>query len=413
MFGVNTCSYEVLVKKNQLWNVYAVFTQDEQNTAINFARDLVLDGKTDAVRVVRSVHTRLGQDIRLEVFRDSWKKTQTSFKITGDGKGLPVCQTVDELLAFQSRWGLSRILRDYLTKNQITVTELLHVQLYQKKAESQNKLISNVVSRISNAQAQEMGQDVKARGEEIICLLEILKRKTTKVTEMRPKLPRFDPRQLDELSGTLERHFGENDKDFAFLSLLSEYLMGSKTLAVKLEHLSLMAIVAPAGKHKALFDGIIADCLSFPSLVADVFPASPNRASGLFLLADFITCRLKEHEIPEYNMALKALYRLHRYGSMEQSLEMLLHRLVKEVGSARMLDDRIPDHEASLFEELIKRVRYPDGSWIGGNRMIEAMAEQRQVHRQRMLSRRGIHDSAAAFAKKKKTPPSNIADKLS
>src|SRR5882672_9384804 len=100
---------------------------DSRETAIQLARKVMEEGKATAVRVVKETfHRETGDYMSLTVFEDGKVAvTKKSKKIDDVDNPMP-CFKPDDLYSYHARTTTARILGEWLARQRLTVTELIH-----------------------------------------------------------------------------------------------------------------------------------------------------------------------------------------------------------------------------------------------------------------------------------------------
>jgi len=109
--------------------------------------------------------------------------------------------------------------------------------------------------------------------------------------------------------------------------------MGISSLSGRLEKLLEMATEAPEGEARVALDDMIADALSFPSIIQDMVAASQNRAVAIGRLADVVTGRFAPAPGERVDPILTNFVKLRGEIGLDRSTGVMLDWVIREVAS--------------------------------------------------------------------------------
>lgn len=133
------------------WKLHEIAQLREE--AVNTARILLQTGHASGVKVVKeSYDSQNGDYLSLKIFEDGHNKTSVDPDADDLPQSLP-CFKPDDLYSYHARATITRLLSDYLARQKITVTELIHRADALENFEATGTLYQHAIQRIAVAQA--------------------------------------------------------------------------------------------------------------------------------------------------------------------------------------------------------------------------------------------------------------------
>ncbi|MFV3076399.1 hypothetical protein [Niveispirillum fermenti] len=396
LFGVSFWdrkrTYEVFLQKEGRWQLHVLC--DDEKDAIDEARHLLMTGKTLGVKVVR--HRTLSSLVSSEtvVYEATANppKDKPLTVLTPFGE-VALCRTVDDLFTADGRRTIGQVLRDYLTRVNLSPTELLHSYSHLRKLGEVQGLVNAGLHRVAAAQAGTMGVPAKERLQVLDGLVTQAQQKARAFAAERAGYPDCKGGDLGPLSGFILDKVGMDHHDYVLAALISVWLFEQRSLLAKVE---VLAAVAQQNLENGLVrqvDAILADMLSFATVVQELFAPNPNLGTALMQMGAVILCRKAAVERLT-NPSLRMIAELIRQGHLPQSQGALAERLLREIGSDRPLDQRAPDQEGALLDQLVASLTGDDGTILGGDSTHKSVERRRLRQRQELLRAQGLHSVA-------------------
>jgi hypothetical protein len=391
-------AFEISCLSEGRWTIDCVVHDEEE--AVNYGRTLLRAGECEEIRIVRHRTGPTGFTVETEILREvAPRDKKASVALAGDPDQVPVCQHSEALYGIDARLAVGKLMRRYLEQEGITATELMHVWPYMRRLDDKaGQLVAAAMYRVSESQAKILGIGPKER---LATLQRWIAKAMERVREfdfVRRKVP-FDLADLEHSMRRLDAAIGDGQRQFGLTAQLSYQLLGTGSLAGRLEKLLEMAEGAKEAHLFETLDGMIADALSFPSIVNDMLAALPNRAAGITRLADVVTGRFAPGPGERVDPVFSRFVKLQGERPLPISSVIMLDWLIREVGRDKPLDRHNPDGDDALLQKLLPRLRDDKGALLGGVRMQEAIGAFRLGQRQRVLRGMGMHDQANELAK--------------
>lgn len=381
--------YEVFFLHEGRWLLEVV--TDDEGTAIATARKALGSGKTLSARVVRQRSMLNGFTTEAVVFEETVEATEKPVAVLSPLLPTPLCETAYDICGDAGRQVVGQVLREYLSRNSLTATELLHGWSHARRIQDKGGLVTAAIHRTASAQATTSGTPVKDRVKVLIDLVDEAMRMGRDFASERKRLPLFEGRGIAEYADRVRGKVEPDRHDYVLRSLLTLWLFEIRSLAGKLE--AVLALMGEAGVEAPLMrllDGIAADTLIFADVIQELFGARSNLGEFLCALADLLQGREGGGLSP---MAV-TLAGLISDGRATACRDILTLRLVQEVASDKPLDKLNTTAEGMLVDRLARALTLESGETFGGERVQKAISARRLRHRQSVLRAQGLHSIA-------------------
>lgn len=387
-------SYEVHVRRDGRWSIEACF--DDQESAERLARAEISAHGAEEVKVLK-YRPFAGFEVEISVFhRKAAEVKEGAMMLGGGADGAPLCRDTADLYGFDARMVMARLLRVFLDKHQITVSELLHGWVYARRLDEQGNLLRAAIGAVVRWQGDALGADVKERSRVLTGLVETALARTRNFNAERKQLPPFDWGDLARTSRRLGYEAGEDQHDFTFLAQLTEALQGCGGLLAKQEKLLDPWEDCADSRVAGLLQGVVADTLASVEALRELLGPQPSLAASLATLGDLLLGRPPALDGAPVSPLLTRIGRMIGEGRAPDCRVMLLARLRASLEGEQPLDRRSPEQEGLLIGMLEQRLLGPDGRMLGGGDMARALTRRAVRHRQALLRGQGMHDVADA-----------------
>lgn len=386
-------SYEVHVRRDGRWSIEASF--DEQQSAELLARAEISARGAEEVKVLK-YRPFAGFEVEVCVFHRKAAEIKEGYMMLGGGaEGAPFCRDASDLFRFDARVVIGRLLRLFLEKNQIVVSELLHGWAYARRLEEQGNLLRAAVGAVSRWQADALGMDGKERNAALLGFADVISGRLRSYNAQRKKLPPLDWGDMPRARRRIIGEVGEADGDFFFMAQLTEWLQGGGGVA-KLEKLLERWDDAEDPQIASRLEVFIADSLGSVEILRELLGPQPNLAAGLATLANLLFGRPPTMDEAPVSPLLARIGRRIAEGRAPEGRAMLVERIRASLAGDQPLDRRDQENEPKLIGMLEQRLLGPDGKIIGGSEVAKALTRRALRHRQSLLRGMGMHDVADA-----------------
>src|ERR1700712_6034143 len=133
------------------WTLHDV--RNDRDSAVMLAQNLMADEKATGVKVVKETYNDdTGDFLTLKIFEDGHNQVKIAPAQEDAPHALP-CFKPEDLYSYHARQTMSRLLTDFLSRNKITITELIHRADMLEKLEATGTLYQHAIQKVAVAQA--------------------------------------------------------------------------------------------------------------------------------------------------------------------------------------------------------------------------------------------------------------------
>lgn len=356
-------SFEIQVMADKHW-VVAQFADDEEK-AKAFADNLLQKGNHTAVRVVRDFRRLDGlhTETVIQEKTTTLRAPVVDVSLSAISEA-PVCTQLADFFNPPARLTMGKLVRKYLDEVVVTPTELLHCAAEMKRFADKGSLLFSAIDRVSTLQALTTGEDAKVRRDLLSQSWDQLVARGRKFAARKVAVPKSLSNVLAEVEKGGEEH------PYLCLATMSLRLLETRSWLGKLDILITWTTETTALPIIAMIDGIIADIVVSAQLIQDLLGFQANLGAALISL-----CNLAEGKAEPAKFSSEifpALNALMAKGQMRQARDVLLGRVVRELGGGNPLSRNEPKQEFEVFCKVLHRVIGHKGV-LGGGAMAEAI----------------------------------------
>ncbi len=380
--------YEVMAYYDKRWVIDCIM--EDEDHAIERARNLLLDEKNEQVKVVRQRSMQTGFTTEKAVFEQARPpKNKKEIGLSGSINAAPACNSIEDLFALDARVIVNRIFREFLDKLVITPSELLHNYGYIKKLDATGNLITGAVFQVAQAQANAGQGAVKERVNALFKLVDEAKILARDTLAERKRLPVLEEKQFGLLCRRAAARFEPHERGYMIMTALTNYLAGSQSWGQKLEQLGKLFADDVDDEGAGFLDGVIADVLGAGAMVQEILGPQPHLGAALGLLADISLARI-EPPPPRASESLKLLAALIGTRGLPASRRVLFDRLKREIKGTKPLQRGDLNAEREELARLEEKLRDGKGEPVGGAEIAQAFANRREEIRKAHLRKVGV-----------------------
>ena len=147
--------------------------RSDRDSAILLAQSLMASEKATGVKVVKETYNdETGDYLTLKIFEEGHNEVKVSVAQEDAPHALP-CFKPEDLYSYHARATIRRLMPDFLARNKITVTELIHRADMLEKLEATGTLYQHAIQKVAVAQAASttttrVQQIVKSLNDELV-----------------------------------------------------------------------------------------------------------------------------------------------------------------------------------------------------------------------------------------------------
>jgi hypothetical protein len=325
------------------WTLHEVVSS--RDVALTMAQELMAGEKATGVKVVKETYNdETGDFLTLKIFEEGHNQMKVAPAQEDAPHALP-CFKPEDLYSYHARATMSRLLIDYLSRNKITITELIHRADMLEKLEATGTLYQFAIQKVAVAQAATTSTGVQ---QIIKSLNELTTQAFHRVYRDQRKgiFPNPESHQFADLARSLS---GQGNAAYVFNGALARHLKEAKGWDEKvLMLITIMENPPPEEEPRKLvlssIDAILAEVLGGSAALHDLMGPAVNLGQAL---NNLVTLFLgKEPEAEARGKGLAALTHHFAADNLPEARTAVANRVIAEFKSSKRL---CPD---SLVEEL-------------------------------------------------------------
>jgi len=325
------------------WTLHEVVSS--RDVALTMAQELMAGEKATGVKVVKETYNdETGDFLTLKIFEEGHNQMKMAPAQEDAPHSLP-CFKPEDLYSYHARATMSRLLVDYLSRNKITITELIHRADMLEKLEATGTLYQFAIQKVAVAQAATTTTGVQQ-------IIKSLNELTTQAfhrvyrDQRKGLFPNPESDQFAELARSLA---AQGNAAYVFNGALARHLKEAKGWDEKVLMLITIMENAPTEDEPrklvlSSIDAILAETLGGSAALHELMGPAENLGQAL---NNLVTLFLgKEPEAEARGKGLAALTHHFAADDLPEARTAVANRVIAEFKSSKRL---CPD---SLVEEL-------------------------------------------------------------
>jgi hypothetical protein len=335
--------YEILrrVGAKGGWTLHDV--RAEREGAIEMALGLMKSEKATGVKVIKETYNdETGDYLSLKIFEEGHNQVKIPPAQEETPHALP-CFKPEDLYSYHARATIRRLMPDFLARNRITVTELIHRPDMLEKLEATGTLYQHAVQKVAVAQAASTTTPVQHI---VKSLNELATQAIQRVYRDQRKglFPAPQPQQFADLARKL---VAQADGAYIFNAALANHLKDARGWDEKVQLLLTVMEGAPAedGPRKLVLssvDAIMAEVMGGSAALHELMGHADNLSEALAQLVELFLGRAPR----DAKGGLSMLTQHFAADDLAEARTAVADRIVAEFKSTKRL---VPD---SVVEEL-------------------------------------------------------------
>ncbi|OSQ30007.1 hypothetical protein [Thalassospira sp. MCCC 1A03138] len=361
-------TFEVRVQRGDRWIIHSTF--DVEREALSEAEKL-LKTKVSAVRVVRDWERAGGRHVEKVILEKAGSSD-------GDDQDVrishiddaPLCDSDGDLMQFESRATINRLLRKYFDHEILTPSEVMYNYQNLRKLMFHDTLMPTAVDKVAGIHARATDGDHMAAMDKIHGAIDQLAARAREVEKV--DLPAFENTTISEVRDEIRRLKLAEDTDFLTMVAFTRALSANRSWVGKLD---LALQVKGDEKDEAarkILDDVVTDILGSPVALKELLGSSSSFGEAIILHIDLAMGRARGNSGAADDV-LELLNPLFGSGLLSDAQSAMFDYIVRELRSPNTLINRenAPDPMVGILDRLIseKGVSY-DGP------MVAALAER-------------------------------------
>ena len=349
------------------WILHDVATL--RDNAIRMAEELMADQRATGVKVVKETYSPdTGDYLTLKIFEEGHTKLKTDAAAEDVPHALP-CFKPDDLYSYHARATMARLLCEFLARQKLTVTELIHRADALERLEATGTLFQHCVQKIAVAQAASTTTSVQ----QIIKNLNDLTSKAISRVYRDARRKYFPVAQPGQFGALAEKLAEESDGLYLLNGALARHLGEAKNWNEKL--LSLLALMRELPGEGAgrtlLFDAIgvlVAEVLNGAAALHELIGETENLGAALLVLVELFLGRLPEDEAKHEGLTLLA--RHFHADALPDARAAVARRITAELRSVRRLCPNSLVDELKALRRIANKLVLGEGKYLSHEDII-------------------------------------------
>jgi hypothetical protein len=323
------------------WTLHDV--RSDRDNAIEMAQGLMKSEQATGVKVVKETYNdETGDYLTLKIFEEGHNQVQIPVAQEDAPPALP-CFKPEDLYSYHARSTIRRLMPDFLARNKITVTELIHRADILEMLEATGTVYQHAIQKIAVAQASATSRPVH----QIVKSLNDLATKAMQRVyrdQRKGLFPTPRPDQFGELAAKLAT---QGDGAYIFNAALANHLKDANGWDEKVQLLLTVMESAPSADEPrklvlSSIDAIMAEILGGSAALHELIGHAENPAEALAKLIEMFLGRAPR----DAKGGLCMLTHHFAKDDLAEARTAVADRIVAEFKSTKRL---VPD---SLVEEL-------------------------------------------------------------
>lgn len=349
------------------WTLHDVAISRE--SAIQMAQQLMADEKATGVKVVKETYNDdTGDYLTLKIFEDGHNQVKLDVAADDVPHALP-CFKPDDLYSYHARTTMARLLSDYLARQKLTVTELIHRADALEKLEATGTVYQHAIQKIAVAQAASTNTPVH----HIVKSLNDLSTKAMQRVyrdELRNYFPKAEAGKFAALAKTIT---GEPDKSYLLNGAIARYLAPAKGWNDKM--LRLLDILKEAQDDSATSDVLLnavdsigAEILNGSAALHELIGESENLGVAMFTLMDIFLGKTSA----DARSGIAAVTKQFAKDNLPEARTAVANRILAELKSVKRLCPNSLIDELKTLRAIANKLVLGQGKYLSHEDLIAA-----------------------------------------
>jgi hypothetical protein len=349
------------------WTLHDV--RSDRETSLTLAKELMASEQATGVKVVKETYNDdTGDYLTLKIFEDGHNQMKVAPAQEEAPNALP-CFKPDDLYSYHARATMGRLLSDYLARNKVTITELIHRADLLEKLEATGTLYQHAIQKVAVAQAANTSVPVQ---QIIKSLNELTTQAFNRVyrDQRAGKFPDPESHQFAELAQKL---YGQGDSSYLFNGALARHLKEAQGWDQKVLMLIRIMEQAPAeeGPRKLVLnsvDAILAEILNGSAALHELLGRAENLGQALNNLVTLFLGKPAENG----GEGLAALTDHFASDTLPEARTAIANRIVAEFKSNKRLCPEFMVDELKTLRAMANRIVMGVGKYLSHEDLIAA-----------------------------------------
>jgi hypothetical protein len=361
--------YEVFrrVGAKGAWTMHEV--TGDRHRALTLAQELMATDQATGVKVVKETYNEeRGDYLTLKIFEDGRNEMKEA-AAKEEPPQAPPCFKPDDLYSYHSRQTMGRLFIDFLSRNRITITELIHRADLLQKLEATGTVYQHAIQKIAVAQASSTAMPVQ----QIIKSLNDLATQALQRVYRDQKKGLFPNPHVHEFAELAAKLAAQGDAAYVFNGALARRLKdcegwNGRVLALLQILQKAPAEDAPRALVLSSIDAIMAEILAGSAALHELIGGAENLSEALNCLVELFL----GNATGDNREGLAPLAARFTADELPEARTAIAGRIVAEFKSAKRLCPNSLVEELKALRRLANRVVTGVGKYLSHEDLIAA-----------------------------------------
>jgi len=365
-----------------VWSLHDV--RSDRDSAIEMAQGLMKTEKATGVKVVKETYNDdTGDYLTLKIFEEGHNQVKVPVAQEATPHALP-CFKPEDLYSYHARSTIRRLLPDFLARNKVTVTELIHRPDLLEKLEATGTLYQHAIQKVAVAQAANTATPVQA----IVKGLNELATQAIQRVYRDQRKGLFPNPRADQFGQLAEKLGTQGDASYIFNAALANHLKDAKGWDEKVHMLLTVMESAPAaeGPRKLVLssvDAILAEVMGGSAALHDLLGHAETLAESLDHLVETFLGRAPK----DAKGGLSMLTKHFAADDLAEARTAVADRIVAEFNSTKQLMPDSVVEELKALRRLANKVVLGVGKYLSHEDLVAAFTlRSKRLVNQEILS---------------------------
>ncbi len=351
------------------WKLHDVISH--RDAALTLAQELMTEGGATGVKVIKETYdSETGDYLTLKIFEDGHNQSKVEPAAEDVPSTLP-CFKPDDLYSYHARATMARLLTDYLARQKMTVTELIHRADALEKFEATGTIYQHAIQKIAVAQASSTKKPVQ---QIIKDLNELVTKAINRVyrDERKNYFPDVAPGQFRALADKLA---DDSDGSYVLNGAIAKYLAQATGWNDKLVRLLGILEQGKDGSPGAALvlsatDGIAAEILNGSAALHDLIGTHDNLGDALTTLIHLLLGQKRPEKYATNGVAV--LTRHFAADDLPAARTAIANRIMAELKSMKKLSGDSMLEEIAMLRRIANKLVLGQGKYLSHEDLIAA-----------------------------------------
>ena len=354
-----------------------VEAMEDRQAALDRARLMLEEGQAAAVRVVKETfQSSTGDYMSLTIFEGGHTEVKKKNTKVEEIENMSPCFKPDDLYSYHARMTMTRILGEWLGRQKLTVTELIHSASALEKFEATGTTFQHAIQKVAVAQAADSESSVSQIVKQLNELCTTAVHRVYK-DERRKLFPEIEPGQF----GPFATKLGANlDARYVLNGAITKYLAPAKTWDAKLQRLLVLMEEMPAeGPGRALLltaiDTLVAEMLNGAAALADLLGHNRDLGHALLNLVELFLGTIV-NVAEGMGRGINELARSFAKDELPEARAAIAGRILAELKGMKRLCPNSLEEEFKMLRRLGNQLVRGQGKYLSNQDLIGAFTER-------------------------------------